>query len=192
MLNTAAKLSPAQIGKKQEIRGSRTRISGLDDIIVRLGGSPLAGEASRRDSLDNILNKFGKGDKSERRKGSVDDKEDKKKEEEEGGRNRGSLKRIRGETAFKSKRMRTNAGNSFRRDITVNKKSKILIPNQLLMRRWRRRREVVGFSQSFLPTQLDTLPTFCLTWTRTSLSLTGLHQVLEFISQFRICPNIPP
>ena len=86
----------------------------------------MAGEASRRDSLDNILNKFGKGDKSERRKGSEDDKEDKKKEEEEGGRNRGSLKRNRRETAFKSKRMRTNAGNSFRRDITVNTKSKYL------------------------------------------------------------------
>ena len=50
-----------------------------------------------------------------------------------------------------------------------------------MMRRWRRRREVVGFSQSFLPTQLDTLPYFCLTWTRTSLSLTGLHHVLEFM-----------
>ena len=83
-------------------------------------------EASRRNSLDNILNKFGKRDRSERRKGSEDDKEDKKKEEEEGRRNRGSLKRIRGETAFKSKRMRTNAGNSFRQDITVNKKLKYL------------------------------------------------------------------
>ena len=79
----------------------------------------MAGEASRRDSLDNILNKFGKGDKSERRKGSEDDKK-----EEEDGRIQGRMKRSRGETDFKTKRMRTNAGNTFRQDITVNKKSK--------------------------------------------------------------------
>ena len=128
MLNTAAKLSPAQISKKQELRGSRTRVAGLNDIILRLGSSPLAGEAlrsfdaSRRNSLDNILNKFGKRDRSERRKVSEDDK----KEEEDGGRIQGRMKRSRGETDFKTKRMRTNAGNSFRRDITVNTKSKYL------------------------------------------------------------------
>ena len=125
MLNTAAKLSPAQISKKQELRGSRTRVAGLNDIILRLGSSPLAGEAlrsfdaSRRNSLDNILTKFGKRDRSERRKGSEDDKK-----EEEDGRIQGRMKRSRGETDFKTKRMRTNAGNTFRQDITVNKKSK--------------------------------------------------------------------
>ena len=45
-------------------------------------------------------------------------------EEEDGGRIQGRLKRSRGETDFKTKRMRTNAGNTFRQDITVNKKSK--------------------------------------------------------------------
>ena len=76
-------------------------------------------EASRRNSLDNILKRFGKRERSERRKGSEDDKK-----EEEDGRIQGRMKRSRGETDFKTKRMRTNAGNTFRQDITVNKKSK--------------------------------------------------------------------
>ena len=85
-------------------------------------------EASKRDFLDDILNKFGKRDKLGWRKSSKDDKEEegKKKEnkednneEEEEARKQVSLKRMRGETALKSKRMRNNAGNAFRQEITV-------------------------------------------------------------------------
>ena len=98
------------MGKKQEIRGNRTRVAGLSDIITRLGGGePSWREAQRKESLDKILNK-GKG----KRGVGLEDNE-----EEEARRSR-SLKRRRGDpTAFKSKRMRPNAANTFRQDITV-------------------------------------------------------------------------
>ena len=90
-------------------------------------------EASKRDFLDDVLNKFGKGDKLGWRKSSKDDKEedgkekeskgedkeDNPKEEEEETRKQVGLKRIRGETSLKRKRMRNNAGNAFRQEITV-------------------------------------------------------------------------
>lgn len=133
-----------KVAKKQERRGSQTRVAGLNDIIKRLGGSPLAseaygkwrGEAHKRDSLDKILSKFGKKDNSEgseRSKGSKDNKEEDKKEvkekrdqekeeneeEKEVARSQGSLKRSRGEAAFNTKRMRPNAANIYRQDVKV-------------------------------------------------------------------------
>ena len=97
-----------KVGKKQEIRGNRTRVAGLSDIIRRLGGGESSWrEAQRKESLDKILNK-GKG----KRGVGLEDNE-----EEEASR---ISKRRRGDpTAFKSKRMRPNAANTFRQDIAV-------------------------------------------------------------------------
>ena len=96
------------------------------------------GEAQKRESLDKILNKFGKKDDAEggvgleRRKSNKDNKEDDNKgeEDEEGDKeddkeaagNHGSLKRSRGETSFNNKRMRPNAVNIFRQDVKVKTK----------------------------------------------------------------------
>ena len=136
-----------KVAKRQERRGSRTRVAGLSDIIMRLGGRPpLAlwrGEAhkTKRESLDKVLNKIGKkhdaggGVGLEKRKSSKynkeedkekEDKEDDKEEikdkeeDEDAARNKGSLKRSRGvETSFNSKRMRPNSANVFRQDVKV-------------------------------------------------------------------------
>ena len=130
----ALQISP-KVGKKQEICGSRTRVAGLSDIIVRLGGSSLAGEASwreaqRRDSLDKILNKVEEKEEEDKKKEEKED-DDKKKEDKEDEKRKEELarswglKRRKGDpTAFKSKRMRPNAANTLRQDVTVKEKQR--------------------------------------------------------------------
>ena len=146
IITTSNCISFQKVAKKQERHGGRTRVAGLSDIIMRLGGPPLASwreKAHKRESLDKILNKFGKKDDSEsgvdleRGKGSKNNKEEDKKDnnekdkennkennkaDKEAAKNQGSLKRSRMETLSNTKRMRPNAANISRQDVQVETK----------------------------------------------------------------------
>ena len=101
------------MAKKQERRGNRARVKGLNEIIVMKGGLPLAGPTwHKKESLDKILNNSECG---KRRRGNKDDIE-----EDEKGRGQRGAKCAKKETARLTKKMRPGDGNILRSHVKVD------------------------------------------------------------------------